>query len=271
MDNLLRRELNPNNRQQLQPIIRKRDYFINEKHFVLHYLVNYLACQCPENLWLPFIKVDNFSIPRDPDTGVVTLTADNMDIWAICCAEPSQYNNNEDIYFINCQQPEHDLFLKSYIRFNIGKTKLSTSERDEFTDRYYRICTDVISLGIKLGILGELTIDETFARRGWVPLKNRIQEILDFYFSNELISSLLENCFARLRRLFTPDRKDRENTFANYKDHFLEASYPKTHKSERRKYDITKLRRRLKALTNKSINKQFKNSTSNFTYTTILI
>ena len=256
------KELNPNNRQQLfcceceQPIIRKRDYFINEKHFVLHYLVNYLACQCPENLWLPFIKVDNFSIPRDPDTGVVTLTADNMDIWAICCAEPSQYNNNEDIYFINCQQPEHDLFLKSYIRFNIGKTKLSTSERDEFTDRYYRICTDVISLGIKLGILGELTIDETFARRGWVPLKNRIQEILDFsgiYFSNELISSLLENCFARLRRLFTPDRKDRENTFANYKDHFLEASYPKTHKSERRKYDITKLRGRLKALTNVSL------------------
>ncbi|MDE0324175.1 MAG: hypothetical protein OXN27_09670 [Candidatus Poribacteria bacterium] len=133
---------------------------------------------------------------------------------------------------------------------------MSTSERDAFTDRYHKICTDVISLGIKLGILGELTIDETFARRGWVPLKNRIQEILDFsgiYFSNELISSLLENCFARLRRLFTPDRKDRENTLANYKDHFLKASYPKTHKFERKKYGIAKLGGRLKTLTNKRI------------------
>ena len=256
------KELNPNNKQQLfccacrQPIIRKRDYFVNENHFVLHYPVNYLVCQCPENLWVPFMKVHNSSIPRDPDTGVVTLTADNMDIWAICCAEPSQYTNNEDIYFINCQRQQHDLFLKPYIRFNIGKTKLSTSERDAFTDRYYKICTDVISLGIKLGILGELTIDETFARRGWVPLKNRIQEILDFsgiYFSNELISSLLENCFARLRRLFSPDREGRENTFANYKDHFLKASYPKTHKFERRKYAIAKLGGRLKALTNKRI------------------
>ena len=257
-----RKELKSNNKQQLfccacrQPIIRKRDYFINEKHFVLHYPVNYLACQCPENLWLPFIKVDNFSIPRDPTTGVVTLTVDNIYVWDICCAEPSQYTNNEDIYFINCQLQEHELFLKPHIRFNIGKTKLSTSERDNFTERYYKICSDVISLGIKLGILGELTIDETFARRGWVPLKNRIQEILDFsgiYFSNELISSLLENCFARLRRLFTPDRKDRENTFANYKDHFLKASYPKTHKFERKKYAIAKLGGRLKALTNKKI------------------
>ena len=109
------KELSPNNRQQLfcceckKPVIRKRDYFINEKHFVLHYPVNYLACQCQENLWIPFIKGHNSSIPRDPTTGVVKLTADNQYIWDICCAEPSQYNNNEDIYFINCQQHEHDL------------------------------------------------------------------------------------------------------------------------------------------------------------------
>ena len=257
-----RKELKPNNRQQLfccecrQPIIHKRDYFINQKHCVSHYPVSYLICQCQENLWIPFIKGDNFSIPRDPTTGVVALTPDNIYIWTICCAEPSQYSNNEDVYFINCQQRERDLFLRSYIRCNIGKAKLSTSERDEFTDRYYRIGTDVISLGIKLGILSELIRDETFARRGWVPLKNRIQEILDFsgtYFANELLSSLLENCFARLRRLFSPDRKDRENTFENYRDHFLKASYPKRHESERKKYGVAKLSGRLKALTNKSI------------------
>ena len=257
-----RKALELKNRQQLfcceckKPIIRKRDYFINEKHFVLHYPVNYLACQCQENLWIPFIKSHNSSIPRDPTTGVVTITADNQYIWDICCAEPSQYNNNEDVYFINCQQHEHDLFLKPYIRFNIGKTKLSTSERGDFTNRYYRICTDVISLGIKLGILGELTLDETFARRGWVPLRNRIQEILDFsgiYFSNELISSLLENCLARLRRLFNPDPRDTENTFAKYRDHFLKTSYPETHESEHKKYGIAKLKGRLKALANKRI------------------
>ena len=258
------KELDPNNRQQLfcckcrQSIIRKRDYFINEKHFVLHYPVNYLTCQCQVNLWIPFIKDHNSSIPTDcTATGVVMPTADNQYMWAICCAEPSQYSNNEDIYFINCQQREHDLFLKPYIEFNIGKdAKLSKREGNEFTDRYYRICSDVISLGIKLGILRELIRDETFARRGWVRLENRIQEILDFsgiYFSNELISSLLENCLARLRRLFNPDLKDKENTFANYKDHFLKASYPKTHESERKKYGIAKLKGRLKALTNKRV------------------
>ena len=256
------KELKPDNRQQLfcyecrEPIIHRRDYFINEKHFVLHYPVNYLACQCQqENLWIPFRKIRNPS-KVDPTTGVVTLTADNMDIWVICCAEPSQYNNNEDIYFINCQQPEHDLFLKSYIRFNIGKTKLSTSERDEFTDRYYRICTDVISLGIKLGILRELIRDERFGKRMWVRLENRIQEILDFsgiYFANELLSSLLENCFARLRRLFNPEPKDKENTVERYRNDFLKNSCPKTHESERKKYGIKKLSGSLIALTNKSI------------------
>ncbi|RKU08854.1 hypothetical protein C6503_22350 [Candidatus Poribacteria bacterium] len=252
-------ELNPNNRQQLfcyecrKPIIYKRDYFINKKHFVSHYPVNYLACQCPGNLWIPFIKNQNFS---DPATGLVRITVDNMYIWTICCAESSRYSNNEDIYFINCQQQEDDLFLKPYIRYNIGKTKLSTSERNEFTGRYYRICTDVISLGIKLGILRELMRDETFARRGWVRLENRIQEILDFsgiYFSNELISSLLENCFARLRRLFNPAPKDKENTVERYRNDFLKTSYPKTHKFERKKYGIAKLIGRLKILTNKSI------------------
>ncbi len=48
-------EIYPNNRQQLfccecrEPIIYKRDYFINDKHFVSHYPVNYLACQCEKN------------------------------------------------------------------------------------------------------------------------------------------------------------------------------------------------------------------------------
>ena len=64
------KELELNNRQQLfcckcrQPVIHKRDYFINEKHVVSHYPVNYLACQCQENLWIPFIKNQNFSIPH---------------------------------------------------------------------------------------------------------------------------------------------------------------------------------------------------------------
>ena len=256
-------ELDSNNRQQLfccecrQPIIHKRDYFINDKHCVLHYPVNYLACQCPENLWIPFIKDQNFSIPSDPTTGVMTLTADNMYIWNICCAEPSQYRNNEDIYFINCQLHEHDLFLKPYIRFNIGKTKLPTSGHKDFTDRYYRICEDVISLGIKLGILRELIRDDTLlGKRMWVSLENQIQEILDFsgiYFNNELLSNLLENCFARLRRLFNPSPKDTENTVERYRNDFLKTSYPKTHKSERKKYAIAKLGGQLIALTNKLI------------------
>ena len=133
---------------------------------------------------------------------------------------------------------------------------MSASERNEFTDRYYRICRDVISLGIKLGILQELTRDETYARRGWVRLENRIQEILDFsgiYFNNELISSLLENCLGRLRRLFNPDPKNIENTVARYRNDFLKTAYPKTHKSERKKYGITRLEGRLKALTNKRV------------------
>ncbi len=255
------KELDPNNKQQLycceckKPIIHKSDYFINDKHVVLHYPVNYLACQCRENLWIPFKEISNPS-KFDPTTGAVLLTLENIKIWTICCAEPSQYSNNENVSFINCQKQEHDLFLKPYIRFNIGKTKLSTSERDAFTDRYYRICRDVISLGIKLGILRELIRDETFGRRMWVPLENRIQEILDFsgiYFANELLSSLLENCFARLRRLFNPDPKDTENTIERYRNDFLKASYPKTHKSERKKYGITKLRGGLIALTNKQI------------------
>ena len=249
------KELDRNNKQQLfcfeckEPITHKRDYFINEAHFVLHYPVNYLICQCPENLWIPFREITNPEI-------VEVLTPENARIWAISCAEHSQYSNNEDIYFINCKKHEHNLFLKPYIRSNIGKTKLSTSERCEFTDRYYKICSDLISLGIKLGILSELIRDETFGMRMWVPLENRIQEILDFsgiYFANELLSSLLENCFARLRRLFSPDRKDRENTFANYRDHFLKASYPQTHESESKKYGVAKLSGRLKALINKSI------------------
>ena len=254
-------ELNPNNRQQLfcckceEPIIHKSDYFINDKHLVSHYPVNYLACQCEKNLWIPFREISNPDT-FDPTTKVALFTLENVKIWAICCAEPSQYTNNEDVYFINCQQQEHDLFLKPYIRSNIDKTKLSTSERDDFTDRYYRICTDVISLGIKLGILRELIRDETFAKRGWVRLANRIQEILDFsgiYFANELRSSLLENCFARLRRLFNPDPKDTENTVERYRNDFLKTSYPKTHESERKKYGITKLRGGLIALTNKQI------------------
>lgn len=256
------KELDPNNRQQLfccecrcrQPIIHKSDYFINDKHFVLHYPVNYLACQCQGNLWIPFREISNPST-SDPTTGVALLTLDKK-IWAICCAEPSQYSNNEDISFINCQLQEHDLFLKPYIRSNIGKTKLSTSESDEFTDRYYRICRDVISLGIKLGILRELIRDETFGRLMWVRLENRIQEILDFsgiYFANESLSSLLENCFARLRRLFNPDPRDTENTVERYRNDFLKTSYPKTHESERKKYGITKLGGELIALTNKQI------------------
>lgn len=255
-------ELDPNNRQQIfccecrQPIIHKRDYFINEKHFVLHYPVNYLACECYKNLWIPFKEIRNPST-FDPTTGVVLLTLDNINIWTICCAEPSQYNNNEDIYFISCQQREHDLFLKPYIEFNIDKrTKLSEPERNEFAARYYRICSDVISLGIKLGILRELIHNEQYCRYMNTQLSNRIQEILDFsgiYFTNELLSSLLENCFARLRRLFNPQPEAKENTFANYRDHFLKACYPKTHESERKKYGIAKLSGRLKALTNKSI------------------
>ena len=253
-------DLEPSNRQQLfcyecrQPITNERDYFINENNLVSHYPVNYLTCQCPENLWIPFIEIPNPST-FDPTTGVTLITLDNMNIWAICCAEPSQYSNNEDIYFINCQQQEHDLFLKPYIRFNIGKTKLLTSERDEFTDRYYRICSDVISLGIKLGILRELTRNEYFRLMN-TQLSNRIGEILDFsgiYFTNELLSSLLENCFARLRRLFNPDPKNTENTVERYKNNFLKTSYPKTHESERKKYGIAKLRGRLKKLTNKNI------------------
>ena len=258
------KELDPNNKQQLfccecrQPISHKSDYFINDKHFVSHYPVNYLACQCEKNLWIPFREISNPST-LDPTTGAALLTLENIKnikIWAICCAESSQYSNNEDISFINCQLQEHNLFLKSYIRSNIGKAKLSTSERDEFTDRYYRICRDIISLGIKLGILRELIRDETLGRRMWVRLENRIQEILGFsgiYFANELLSSLLENCFARLRRLFNPDPKDTENTVERYKNDFLKTSYPKTHKSERKKYGITKLRGELIALTNKQI------------------
>ena len=251
------KKLELSDRQQLfccecrQPINHKRDYFINKKHFVSHYPVNYLTCRCSENLWIPFREINN------PPTELELLTEDNRHIWTICCAEPSQYNKNEDVYFINCQQQEHDLFLKPYIKFNIGnKAKLSKQERKDFTDRYYRICSDVISLGIKLGILQELIRDERFGRRLWVPLENRIQEILDFsgiYFSHELISSLLENCFARLRRLFSHDPKGRENTFANYSDHFLKASYPDTHESESKKYGIKKLKGRLKKLINKRI------------------
>ena len=252
-------DLDPNNRQQLfcceckKPIIHKSDYFINDKHVISHYPVTYLACQCQENLWIPFREISNLS-KFDPTTGAVLPTLENIKIWAICCAEPSQYSNNEDISFINCQVQKHDLFLKPYIRFNIGKTKLSTSERDEFTDRYYRICRDVISLGIKLGILRELIRDERYFRSVNTQLSNRIAEILDFsgiYFTNELLSSLLENCFARLRRLFSPDPRDTENTFANYRDHFLKASCPNTRESERRKYGITKLKG-----TAQSINKQ---------------
>ena len=197
----------------------KSDYFINDKHCVSHVPVTYLACKCQENLWIPFRKKSNPDT-YDETTGITTLTVDNVNIWAICCAEPSQYSKNEDIFFINCQQHERDLFLKPYIRFNIRKTKLPISNCDDFTERYYRICGDVIALGIKLGILSELIRDETFGKRMWVALKNRIQEILDFsgiYFSNELISSLLENCFARLRRLFNPDPKDTENTVERYK------------------------------------------------------
>ena len=254
-------DLDPNNRQQLfcceckKPIVHKIDYFINKSSFVSHYPVNYLTCQCPENLWIPFREVPNPST-FDPTTGVALITLDNRKIWAICCAEPSQYSSNEDIYFINCQLHEHGLFLKPYIRFNIGKTKLSTSERDKFTDRYYRICRDIISLGIKLGILRELIRDERLGQRMWVRLENRIQEILDFsgiYFANELLSSLLENCFARLRRLFNPDPRDTENTVERYRNDFLKTSYPKTNESKRKKYGIAKLSGRLKALTNKSI------------------
>ena len=158
-------------------------------------------------------------------------------------------------FFINCQLQEHDLFLKPYIRFNIGKTKLPISELDEFTDRYYRICRDVISLGIKLGILRELIRDETIGRRMWVRLENRIQEILDFsgiYFANELLSSLLENCFARLRRLFNPQPEVKENTVENYRSHFLKASYP-SDSSARKKYGIKKLPGSLKELINKNV------------------
>lgn len=180
-----------------------------------------------------------------------------MYVWAICYAEPSQYSSNEEVYFINCQLHEHDLFLKSYIRFNIGKTKLSTSERDKFTNRYYRICEDVISLGIKLGILRELIKDDRhFRLMNNRLLVNSVQEILDFsgiYFNNELLSSLLENCFARLRRLFNPDPKDTENTVERYRNDFLKTSYPKTHKSKRKKYGIAKLGGELIALTNKLI------------------
>ncbi len=255
-------ELDPNNRQQLfcyeckEPIIDKGDYFINDKHFVSHYPVNYLVCQCPENLWIPFREIPNPST-FDATTGIALLTLENRKVWAICGAESSQYSNNEDIYFINCQLHEHNLFLKPYIRFNIGKTKLSTSERDEFTDRYYRICGDVISLGIKLGILRELIRnDRHFRLMNNRLLGNSVQEILDFsgiYFNNELLSSLLENCFARLRRLFNPDPKDTENTVERYKNDFLKTSYPKTHESERKKYGITKLGGKLIALTNKQI------------------
>ena len=256
------KELEQNNQQQLfcsecrQPINEKRDYFINKKDFVSHLPVNYLKCQCPENLWLPFIKTNNPSTPIDPNTGVYLPTADNIDIWAICYAEPSQYNNNEDIYFINCQQQEHNLFLKPYIEFNIDKiAKLSISERDEFVDRYYRICRDVISLGIKLGILRELIRDERMGRYN-PQLSNRIQEILDFSgtrFTNELLSSILENCFARLRRLFNPNPKNTENTVVRYRNDFLKTSYPNTYKSERKKYGISKLGGQLIALTNKEI------------------
>ena len=251
------KKLELSDRQQLfccecrQPINHKRDHFINKKHFVSHYLVNYLTCRCSENLWIPFIETDN------PYTGLELRTEDNRHIWTICCAEPSQYNKNEDVYFINCEHQEHDLFLKPYIEFNMdNKAKLSKPKRDEFTGRYYKICSDVISLGIKLGILQELIRDERYFRYMNTELSNRVQEILDFsgiYFNNELISSLLENCFARLRRLFSPDRKDRENTFANYKDHFLKASYPNTHESERKKYGIKKLKVTLKKLIDKSI------------------
>ena len=185
------------------------------------------------------------------------ITLENVKIWAICCAEPSQYNANEDIYFINCQLQEHDLFLKPYIRFNIGKTTLPTSERDEFTDRYYKICADVISLGIKLGILRELIWRNRHPRLlNNRRLENSVQEILDFsgiYFNNELLSSLLENCFARLRRLFNPAPKDKENTVERYRNDFLKTSYPKTHKSKREKYGIKKLGGELIALTNKQI------------------
>ena len=123
------KELNPNNRQQLfcceceQPIIHKRDYFINEKHFVLHYPVNYLACQCPENLWVPFIKGYNSSIPTDPTTGVVTLTVDNIYVWDICCAEPSQYSNNEDIYFINDLCQLTDCYFRFHKYLSVAQTK----------------------------------------------------------------------------------------------------------------------------------------------------
>ena len=255
-------ELDPNNRQELfccecrEPIIYKRDYFINKKHFVSHYPVNYLACQCPENLWIPFREIPNPST-FDPTTGVALITLDNRKIWAICCAEPSQYSSNEEIYFIACRQQEQELFLKPYIEFNIDKNaKLSKPERDDFTNRYYRLCIDVISLGIKLGILRELISNNRHRLMNNRLLKNSVQEILDYsgiYFNNELLSSLLENCFARLRRLFNPQPRAKENTFANYRNHFLKAFYSKTHESERKKYGIAKLSGRLKALTNKSI------------------
>lgn len=257
------KEIDPNNRQQLfcceckQPIIHKSDYFINDKHFVSHYPVNYLACQCEKNLWIPFRKIQNPSRPiLDATTGSLSVTLEHPYIWNICYAESSQYNNNEDIYFINCQLQEYDLFLKPYIRFNIGKTKLPISKLDEFTDRYYRICRDVTSLGIKLGILRELIRGDQHLRlMNNRVLKNSVQEILDFsgiYFANELLSSLLENCFARLRRLFNPQPGAKENTVENYRSHFLKASYP-TEDSARKKYGIKKLAGPLKELINKNV------------------
>ena len=251
------KELEQKNQQQLfcsecrQPINEKRDYFRNKKDFVSHLPVNYLKCQCPENLWIPFIKTNNFSESFDP------ISDDDIFIWTICCAEPSQYSNNADVYFINCQLKEHELFLKPYIKFNIDRNaKLSTSERKEFVDRYYRICRDVISLGIKLGILRELIRDETHIRRLDARSPNTIQEILDFSgsrFKYELLTSILENSFARLRRLFNPNPKGTENTVVRYRNDFLKTSYPNTYKSERKKHGIPKLGGQLIALTNKEI------------------
>lgn len=258
-------KLDLNNRQQLfccecrHPIEEKRDYIINERDLVSHSPVNYLKCQCSENLWIPFEKTDNFPIPVDPDTGIEELTEDNIEIWVNCCAEPSQYNNNEGIFFINCPQREQEIFLRAYIEFNIDKNgKLPISERKEFSDRYYRICRDVISLGIKLGILRELIRDESIARRIDARSPNTIQEILDFSgarFKYELLTSILENCFARLRRLFNPTPEETENTFGKYREHFLKTFYtdPEEYESERKKYGIGKLDGHLIALINKEV------------------
>ena len=58
-----------------------------------------------------------------------------------------------------------------------------------------------------------------------------------------MLTSILENCFARLRRLFNPSPKQTENTLAKYRADFLKAFYHKSqeYESERKKYGIPKL------------------------------